>query len=91
MKEENQQKKLPPLPQSKDESFWDDGYREYSRGVQVSKTCNLHRKGSDFLKGWYIDNKDGTVSCKYCSFGAILPAYMIVLNEKIVDLRAYKG
>ena len=47
--------------------------------------CGSHTKGG--TGGQFTDNHDGTVSCKFCPFGARLGGYYRILDERIVDLR----
>lgn len=51
------------------------------------RICAEHTP-TGWVKGEYFDNKDGTVSCKFCCWGARLPGYMRCIEGKIVDLRS---
>lgn len=50
--------------------------------------CETHTRDNWLAHEQYADNKDGTISCKLCSFGGKIPGYMKVMDGKIVDLRA---
>jgi len=77
-------KKLNPLPPSNDD-YWEGAEKQSHTPVKV-KICDEH-----FNEKWvsksYIDNHDGTVSCKFCPWGTRLPGYIRVYQERIVDLR----
>lgn len=55
------------------------------------KICSTHAKDNWQKHTQYIDNLDGTISCKLCPFGAKVPGYMKVVEGQIVDLRASKS
>lgn len=76
-------KKLNDLPKS-DSEYW-DGEKYPGRSVKLS-ICETHGKNWMIHMG-YIDNKDGTATCKYCGWGFIIPGYLRILNEKVFDLR----
>lgn len=76
--------RLDPLPPSDDE-FW-DGEVKVNRPQEVA-LCSNHRRGS--LEGTgFVDNRDGTVSCRYCPWGAKLSGYVRVHQGRLIDLRA---
>lgn len=50
--------------------------------------CDSHKKYWQDHVG-YIDNHDGTASCKFCPWGFQIPGYMRIHNEKVCDLREY--
>lgn len=77
--------KLQPLPRSNDE-YWDDAEKYREKPVSV-KICKTHTKDNWFNHKGYIDNKDGTISCKHCPWGTQLPGYYRVLDGSVVDLR----
>lgn len=74
------EQKIPSLPASNDE-YWEDAEKYSGKPVRV-KICKKH---------FYIDNHDGTVTCKFCPWGTKLPGYMRLLNNKLIDLRSFKG
>lgn len=76
-------KKLNDLPSS-DKDFWEG--EKYSATPRAIEMCSTHGRG-DLSHGGFIDNHDGTVSCRFCPFGAILPGYMRVHEGRVVDLR----
>ncbi len=81
------QKNLSDLPESSDLEFWGEGQRSSHRAIPT-KICHYH-KGNDWLKeGGYIDNHDGTISCKWCPWGTTIPGYLKVVEGRIVDLRS---
>jgi len=77
-------KKIPELPKN-DDDYWDGAETSLNTPKNIG-ICNTHFKKWHKHDG-YIDNYDGTVSCKFCPWGAVLPGYMRVLDEKIIDLR----
>lgn len=53
--------------------------------------CTTHRTSNWTTHTEYIDNKDGTVTCRQCPWGCKLPGYMRCWDGKIVDLRTLSG
>lgn len=76
--------KIPELPKNSDE-YW-DGAETSLNTPKVIGLCATHFKKWIDHEG-YVDNHDGTVSCKFCPWGSILPGYLKVKDEKIIDLR----
>lgn len=79
------ERKVDPLPPSSDE-YW-DGEKIKGQRVRIP-ICQAHLT----KEGWkdhedFVDNGDGTVGCRLCSYGARLPGYQRVLDGRIVDLR----
>ncbi len=68
--------RLPDLPKSDDE-YW-EGANTFSQKLRPIGLCKEHE---------YIDNKDGTASCKNCPYGIRLPGYMKAYKGKVIDLR----
>lgn len=82
---ENEEKnKIKELPSS-DSEFWDG--EKFKHSPTEVKICKTHSRQNWVEHIGYIDNKDGTISCKYCGWGCFLPGYYRVLFEKIIDLR----
>lgn len=52
--------------------------------------CAVHNK-DEWQRGEYVDNHDGTVSCKFCPWGTALPGYMRLIDGKLIDLRSPTG
>lgn len=84
---ENETRKIDELPRN-DSDFW-DGEKILATNTSVP-ICLDHTKDSWAMHEGYIDNKDGTISCKFCPWGALLPGYMRVLDGKIIDLRTFR-
>ena len=78
-------KKLDPLPKSEEE-YWGEGEKYISQSKPIA-ICNTHKVGNWTDHVGYLDNRDGTASCKYCNWGFRIPGYMRVLDEKVFDLR----
>ena len=77
--------KIQNLPRSDDE-YWEG--EKYS-GLPVKiPICRTHGKKNWMKHDGYIDNKDGTASCKYCGWGFRIPGYMRILDGKVFDLRS---
>lgn len=77
-------KKIPSLPKSDDEYF--ESAEKYTSPNMKLPICDTHgKKWLDHVG--YVDNHDGTASCKYCSWGFILPGYLRVHNDRVFDLR----
>jgi len=79
-------KKLDPLPRSDDEYWGEDSEKYISTPVKIP-TCKTHTRKNWMKHVGYIDNKDGTASCKYCGYGFRIPGYIRILDEKVFDLR----
>lgn len=77
-------KNLPKLPESSSD-YWDDS-ETYLNTPKSIGICASHFKKWHKHDG-YMDNHDGTVSCRFCPWGTRLPGYMRCLDGKIVDLR----
>lgn len=80
--------KFPPLPESSNE-FW-DGEKHMANVGRGETVCSTHRRDNWLTHTGYVDNQ-GHVTCKYCNWGATLPGYLRVKEEKIVDLRGLNG
>lgn len=80
-------KKLDDLPKSEDKEFWgEDAVSYVSKGKRIP-ICTTHgKKWMDHVG--YIDNHDGTASCKFCPYGFLLPGYLRIMDEKVFDLRS---
>jgi len=78
---------LPDLPPSNDENFWGDA-EKHSGMAQPITICPDHTKENWSKHNGYIDNHNGTISCKFCPWGAILPGYMQVIDGRIKDFRS---
>ena len=76
------------LPKSEDKDFWDESAETYvsTPGVK-SPVCESHAKDSWYEHEGYVDNGDGTASCKHCSWGFRIPGYMRIYKEKVYDFR----
>lgn len=80
---------LPDLPQS-DDKFWGEAEKHVNK-PQVIHLCDTHTRDNWMTHTHYVDNHDGTVSCKFCPWGTRLPGYMRFLEGRIVDLRTLAG
>lgn len=82
-------KKLNDLPESENE-VWEGGekYLNHPTNIQI---CSTHGRDNWMDHKGYIDNRDGTFSCKWCPWGARLPGYLRIHEERIVDLRSVAG
>lgn len=49
--------------------------------------CSSHSKDEWLGHTGYIDNHDGTISCKFCPWGTPLAGYYKCFEGKIIDLR----
>lgn len=77
-------RRVDELPSSKDD-FWDGETAIHTpRPIAI---CETHGAKNYMKHTAYIDNHDGTVSCKFCPWGAMLPGYLRVLEGRLVDLR----
>jgi hypothetical protein len=83
----NTTKKLEELPKSEDKEFWGGDAESYISQVKPIPICKTHSKKNWTKHIGYIDNRDGTASCKICGWGFRIPGYMRILNEKVFDLR----
>ena len=80
-------KKLDDLPKSDDVEYWGEDAEKYIGKAQPIPICETHGKKNWIDHVGYIDNHDGTASCKHCGWGFRVPGYMRVYNEKVCDLR----
>lgn len=78
-------KKLPDLPATSDE-YWEDAEVYHNRPVSI-KICDTHTLESFMQHTSYVDNRDGSVSCKFCPYGGLLGPSLRVLNGRLVDVR----
>lgn len=83
----NARKNLNDLPPSSDLEFWGEGQR-YSSTPRPVRICDTHAKNNWMSHIGYIDNHDGTITCKWCPWGTIVAGYLKVVNERIIDLRS---
>ena len=80
-------KNLSDLPPTNDKEFWEEAQTFTSTSTPV-KICHYH-KGKDWIKGQgYIDNHNGTIICKWCSWGTTAAGYLKVHDGRIIDLRS---
>jgi hypothetical protein len=82
-------KKLPDLPPSDDE-YWEGAEKQKHPAVRLP-ICETHTKDNWTTHQGYIDNRDGTFSCRFCGWGGRLPGYLRIWEGKIVDLRSVEG
>jgi hypothetical protein len=80
-------KKLNDLPKSDDKEYWGEDAESYLSSGKPVLICPTHSKDNWTDHKGYIDNHDGTASCKYCGWGFRVPGYMRILDEKVFDLR----
>jgi hypothetical protein len=77
-------KKLKNLPENNDE-YWENAEKTTSVRIPLP-ICEGHKKDWEDFVG-YIDNHDGTASCKHCGWGFNIPGYMRVYEGRVYDLR----
>lgn len=75
-------KQISDLPGS-DSEFW-DGEVSVGRPSPLSPICTHHNK-RDWLSGEYIDNRDGTITCRSCPWGTNLPGGYRVEKGKVLN------
>jgi hypothetical protein len=80
-------KKLDDLPKIDDKEYWGEEAETYISHSQPISICKTHGKNNWTMHVGYIDNRDGTASCKFCGWGFRIPGYMRILNGKVFDLR----
>lgn len=68
-----------------------EGGEAYTSDKRPVHICKTHDRRNLLNHEGYIDNKDGTVSCMYCPFGAKLDGFLKVIDGKLVDLRNYRA
>ena len=78
-------KKLEELPKSENE-FWEHAEKYVSKAKPLP-SCETHKQENWKDHVGYMDNHDGTSSCKYCSWGFIVPGYMRIHEGRVFDLR----
>jgi hypothetical protein len=80
-------KKLNELPKSDDKEYYGEDAESYLSSSKPIAICGTHSKDNWMEHKGYIDNHDGTASCKFCGWGFRVPGYMRIYNEKVFDLR----
>lgn len=78
-----------PSQVSDELKVWDGEGNDLTQRVPLH-ICSTHTKDT-WMQGNFIDNHDGTVTCKFCPQGYQLPGYMRCLEGRIVDLRTLNG
>lgn len=78
---------LPNLPESSDKEFWGDAEQYKSENREIS-ICSSHSKRDWMTHNGYIDNNNGTISCKFCPWGTILPGYIKLIDGRLRDFRS---
>jgi len=68
-----------------------EGGEAYTADNRPVTICKTHDKRDLFKHVGYVDNKDGTISCMYCPFGARIDGFLKVIDGKLVDLRTYRA
>ena len=80
-------KKLPNLPKSDDDEYWEEDAEKYTSQGKPVAICDTHGKLNWTEHVGYIDNHDGTALCKFCNWGFRIPGYMRIFEGKVFDLR----
>lgn len=75
--------KIQNLPSSSDE-YWEGAEINHFKPVPI-RICETHTR-ERYMEGKYSLNRDGTVSCQYCPWGARLNPKQRLVEGKIVDL-----
>ena len=75
------------LPRSDDKEFWGEDAESYISKIEPIPICKTHAKGKWMEHVGYIDNKDGTASCKHCNWGFRIPGYLRIHKYRVYDLR----
>ena len=88
MKQDQQTNRLEPLPDNSDSEFWEDAETHIAHPRKV-ELCDTHGRQNWQEHHGYVDNHDGTVSCKFCSWGTKVPGYLKVYEDRLVDLRTF--
>lgn len=78
-------KNLPDLPESTDKDFWDGAEIHHERPREIN-VCETHTVRTFMEHTGFIDNRDGTVSCKFCPWGGTLSPNLRVLNGRLINL-----
>lgn len=78
------QAKHDDLPPSSD-PYW-EGEKHAHKGTPI-EICSVHTREHWHEATGYLDNRDGTVSCRFCPWGTTLPGYLRVLEGRVIDLR----
>ena len=79
-----QSRTLKNLPPSSDE-FWQEA-EKYAHEPRDMGVCKTHSRHNWREHDGYNDNHDGTLSCKYCSWGGIMGNRYRVQDGRIVEL-----
>lgn len=84
MNEPTNKPRLEDLPASSD--AWWEGEKHADAPIKI-EICSLHTGDAWMQATGYLDNRDGTVSCRFCPWGTRLAGYYRVHEGKIIDLR----
>lgn len=76
-------KKMADLPQSNSD-FW-EGEKILNTPKAIA-LCSTHTRDNWQSHYGYIDNHDGTISCKFCPWGTSLGGRYRLVGERILDL-----
>lgn len=83
-----QRNNLEPLPDNSDNEFWGDAEVHLTKPRKI-EICETHARTNWMDHRGYVDNHDGTISCKYCPWGGRVTGYMKVHEERVVDMRTF--
>lgn len=89
MQPKNDRRNLADLPPSGDE-YW-EGAETHRLTPRALEICVTHGRSNYAEHRGYLDNRDGTISCRYCPWGGHLAGYQKVFEGRIVDLRSVEG
>lgn len=78
------------LPDNKDSEFWGDAETHILRPKKID-ICESHNKNDWMNHKGYLDNHDGTISCKYCPWGTKIPGYIKLHDDRVVDIRTLRN
>ena len=67
-----------------------DGESQTATNVRIN-ICATHTKDTYLTPRGYVDNHDGTISCKWCPWGTHLSGRYRVHSERIIDLKDFVG
>ena len=87
MSEQKSPENLSELPPSNDLEFWGESQRFSHKAIPI-KVCETHT-GKNWMEHiGYLDNHDGTITCKWCPWGAVVAGYIKLIEGRVMDLRS---
>lgn len=76
---------LNDLPATSDLEFW-NGAEVYRHTAKPIEICETHTGKNWMSHSGYVDNRDGTITCKWCPWGTRMAGHLRVINGRVINL-----